>query len=463
VLSANKPEFTDTPVCNLDIGGRALLELQTVVAHECGITDITVVAGFKQEECVSDRVTKYVNDRWEQTGSCGSLKVALDGLKEDDDLVIMYGDTICVPGLLKQVMDSGHDLAVCCVAGVSEGYREYCTVEDGALAGIDSEYQQGQSVFTGIFLVRKNRIGLVKGLLEDELSLGGLVNQVVHQGEEVQAHVAGHGWHELNSQKAFQGLKNNTEFIRKLMLVHNDWARRAEKYNLLDWVNRDVLTRGMLEAADGIRPARALDIGTGTGKVMKAVKARYPQCECWGIDNNEAMIGLIEDRKSYTIRICDVADLNGIRDAYFDLVTARMVFHHIDDPAPALSEIRRVLKPGGIFILCEGNPPTERSVDWYTQMFSYKEERITLTEADLINLFEKAGFSDVTTKIVMMEDCSLNNWLANSGLPEENIEIIRRLHYEAPDDIQEDYRMEFRDNDCFMDWKFSIVSGRNES
>jgi len=56
----------------------------------------------------------------------------------------------------------------------------------------------------------------------------------------------------------------------------------------------------------------------------------------------------IEARQS-----CVRADLRALEfeDASFDLVYASHVLEHIDDDARALSEVRRVLRPGGVAIL----------------------------------------------------------------------------------------------------------------
>jgi len=263
----------------------------------------------------------------------------------------------------------------------------------------------------------------------------------------------------VNTQAAFDDLNVNYEFVNEVMAAQNDWSKRAVKYNQLDWVNRDILIKGMLDVIDGYHPGRALDVGTGTGKILKAIKGKYPKCECWGIDCSEEMLNRIENKENYIIKNVNAVNLSGIDSDYYDLVTARMVFHHIEEPEKAMSEISRVLKPGGLFIVCEGNPPSIRSIDWYTQMFSYKEERRTITEIDLINMLIEAALEGVTTKTIIMKDCSLNDWLMNSGIPSENIEVIKKLHYEAPAYIKEDYNMNFSNNDCFMDWKFSVVYG----
>jgi len=459
ILSANKPPFSEIPIFNLSVMGNTLLDLQLVVARECEIDSLDVVVGFKHEQWKNSDVVKHVNYDWETTDSCASLNEVLAKEIPDDDLLIAYGDTIFTPGIIKQVLRSKYDFTICAITETDDSFREYCVIENGELIRIDKNSNDAFCVFTGIFLIKKKKISLIRQLAQDHLSLGELINIIIKKGEEVHTHIVDQGWHEVNTRRALDNLNANHEFIHELMATYNDWSKRAVKYNQLDWVNRDILIKGMLDVVDGYLPERALDVGTGTGKIMKAIRDKYPDCECWGIDRSDEMLSLIEDKDRYILKNVNADNLSGINNDYYDLVTARMVFHHIENSEKVMSEIKRVLKPGGIFIVCEGNPPSVRAIDWYTQMFSYKEERRTLTEIDLINMLIEAGLNDITTKTIIMKDCSLGDWLNNSGIPSENIEAIKKLHYEAPEYIKEDYNMKFSNNDCFMDWKFSVVYG----
>ena len=458
ILSANRLPFTEVPAFNLDILGNKLLHLQCFVLRECGINTITVVTGFQHDQ-IDDDVNVKVNSQWQTTESGASANLALFDCHENEDLIIVYGDTIFYPNVIRQVLRSRYDFTICSKMDPTASFHEYTIIENGELVRIDKDNQESFSVFTGIFYVKKHKIQTLKKLVQDHLSLGEIINRIIVRGEIVHSHLIDQGWHEINSREALEKLQSNQDFLHKLLTIHIDWTRRAAKYDQLDWANRDVLIQSILEATEGIQVNRALDLGTGTGKIMKAIKSRYPACECWGVDTNEAMLDKIEEKSNYILEIADAEDLSNIPDQYFDLITARMVFHHINHLGKAVMEVKKKLKPGGLFIICEGNPPSIRVIDWYTEMFSYKEERNTLTEVDLINLFIDAEFSAITTKTVIMKKCSLNNWLNNSGLPQENIEIITKLHYEAPEYVKKDYKMEFFDHDCFMEWKFAVVFG----
>ncbi len=57
------------------------------------------------------------------------------------------------------------------------------------------------------------------------------------------------------------------------------------------------------------------------------------------------------DHRSIPLRVAgDISQLP-FRDCSFDLVTANMVVEHLDRPDAQFREVRRVLRPGGIFIL----------------------------------------------------------------------------------------------------------------
>lgn len=171
------------------------------------------------------------------------------------------------------------------------------------------------------------------------------------------------------------------------------------------------------------------------------------------------MLDKVDASYDFNLFIRDMENLHGFQDNDFDLVTARMVFHHSKNLEKAMTEVYRVLKPMGRFILCEGNPPDLCSIPFYKNIFRFKEDRITFLLDDLVNLLVRQGFQKITSRTVILKDMSLNNWLENSGLPFRNVDIIRKMHYECDVFIKNAYNMKFRNTDILMDWKFSAVSG----
>jgi ubiquinone/menaquinone biosynthesis C-methylase UbiE len=323
-----------------------------------------------------------------------------------------------------------------------------------------------RAVFTGLVYVKRHKAAIVArhlasngGAASSTTHLGALLDEIARSGVDITPVIVDHGWMEVRSSNGYEGFIRNEEFLAHIVKVHTDWTFRAKAYEKLQWVNDDVLLSGMTSVAAEVRPRTVLDVGTGSGKVLLGIRDVVPSAEFWGIDYSDAMMSRIPDAEGLTLRVCNAETLEGIPDDYFDLVTARMVFHHIRQPSLALTNIARVLRKGGCFVLCEGVPPSLRTSKWYTEMFQYKEDRTTLTEVDLINMLLEGGLTNVTTKTIVMKNCSLNNWLDNSGIPESNIDIIKEMHFNAPNHVREDYAMVFTDNDCLMTWKFAVSYG----
>ena len=143
----------------------------------------------------------------------------------------------------------------------------------------------------------------------------------------------------------------------------------------------------------------------------------------------------------------------------FDVCTARMVFHHVEDCMVGLGEVLRVLKTGGHLALIEGVPPDHRTRKRYEEIFRLKEKRHTFSEAELINMFHRAGFGNISLYPHFMKQVSLNNWLKNSALPQEAVDEITRLHIEADDYFKDVYNLKQVGDDVLMDWKFVILLG----
>jgi ArsR family transcriptional regulator len=80
-------------------------------------------------------------------------------------------------------------------------------------------------------------------------------------------------------------------------------------------------------------------------------------------------------------------------DASVDAVVAALVFHHISDPAAALREIARVLRPGGVAIIVD-------MVRHAHAEFRSKMGHVHLGFApeDMVAMLEAAGLPGATTQ-----------------------------------------------------------------
>jgi O-methyltransferase/aklanonic acid methyltransferase len=91
---------------------------------------------------------------------------------------------------------------------------------------------------------------------------------------------------------------------------------------------------------------RLLDIGAGVGAL--AVPAQARGFAVTATDAAPGMIGRLKaDHPELDARVMDAAHLD-FGDDTFAVVTAGFVLHLLDDPAAALREIKRVLRPGGL-------------------------------------------------------------------------------------------------------------------
>lgn len=97
-----------------------------------------------------------------------------------------------------------------------------------------------------------------------------------------------------------------------------------------------------------------LDLGCGNGNIIRMLESKK-EAEYYGLDLSESMIEQAKKRVSSGVKL-EVGDAIQMPypDESFDLIICNASFHHYTQPGKAVSEIRRVLKTGGVLIL--GDP-----------------------------------------------------------------------------------------------------------
>ena len=119
----------------------------------------------------------------------------------------------------------------------------------------------------------------------------------------------------------------------------------------------------LIELAEISPGQRVLDVGCGTGTLALLLAKAEPRAETLGIDGDPKALAIA--RRKASVAGTPVQFDEGLAyalpypDASFDRVLSSFVFHHLtrEHKSGALSEILRVLKPGGtLHILDFGRP-----------------------------------------------------------------------------------------------------------
>lgn len=142
----------------------------------------------------------------------------------------------------------------------------------------------------------------------------------------------------------------------------------AERYDLLNrlisfGVDQRWRARTVEALALGDRPARVLDLATGTGDLAIQIARRYPRAEVVGVDPSVRMlaigrqkVGAIELAERVTMEEGDAQALP-FEDEAFDGVTIAFGIRNVPDRDRGLAEMARVTKPGGRVAILELSDP----------------------------------------------------------------------------------------------------------
>lgn len=139
----------------------------------------------------------------------------------------------------------------------------------------------------------------------------------------------------------------------------NDYDSFAEAYsaeNETSLYNAYYERPAMLELAGDVAGRRILDAGCGSGPLSAALRDHGAMVT--GIDASARMLELARRRlgADADLRVADLASPLPFADGAFDDVVASLVLHYLEDWGPTLTELRRVLTPGGRLLVSVDHP-----------------------------------------------------------------------------------------------------------
>lgn len=110
-------------------------------------------------------------------------------------------------------------------------------------------------------------------------------------------------------------------------------------------------------------PDKLLDVATGTGDMVKAALRLSPS-RITGIDLSEGMLQIARKKKYPTSGNTQIEFVKGdsenlpFPDQSYDAVTVAFGVRNFENPIKGLSEMHRVLRPGGRLVVLEFSKPT---------------------------------------------------------------------------------------------------------
>lgn len=161
-----------------------------------------------------------------------------------------------------------------------------------------------------------------------------------------------------------------------------------------------------LEALKKLKGKKILDVGCGRGELTRELFKKAVNCKLIACDIDPHALQEFKNNisdKTIALVKCDAHKLP-FKNQSFDAVFMFDILEHIKRPRYALSEIQRVLKPGGLFHLvvpCEADLFT---IDgWVKKLFrnNLKEKPIghiqQFTYREVRDMLEESGFAVQTT------------------------------------------------------------------
>lgn len=230
----------------------------------------------------------------------------------------------------------------------------------------------------------------------------------------------------------------------RLFSAGEQFNRQAARYAVSQAHSSGESLRILTAWASLERYALGLDIATGPGFTAFAVAGF-----CDTIVASDIAPGMLaqarkiaEERGIENVRfeIVDACDIS-YPDASIDLVTCRTAPHHFRDIGRFLSEVRRVLRPGGVFLLCDTTTSEDPGIAIWHHCVEVARDPTHVTAPTPKEWCRDLGGTgfELTHTADTRVDMTFREWVERSGTPAAALEGLYRDFAAAPREVRSEF------------------------
>jgi demethylmenaquinone methyltransferase/2-methoxy-6-polyprenyl-1,4-benzoquinol methylase len=164
-------------------------------------------------------------------------------------------------------------------------------------------------------------------------------------------------------------------------------ARSYDLNNRLHSFGQDQRWRRFAVRAAGVREGDfVLDVACGTGDLTRAfARARPSPARVVGLDFTQEMLDIAEEKRRRATADTGITYLRGDAQnlpfpaASFDVLSIAFGIRNVGDPASAVREFQRVLRPGGRLVILEFDRPRFAPLRWLSDVYTRRIMPFTAT------------------------------------------------------------------------------------
>ena len=221
-----RPMTDERPKCMVPLCGKPMLMRQIDVLRNSGLNDIILLGGYRADRLTEIGYPVVINKRYAKTNMVSTLFCAEEHMKDDEDLLITYGDIIYEEKVLQSILSCKAPLCV----SVDREWKKLWQLrladplsdaETLKLVGNDKivelgkkpkGYDEIQGQYMGLIKVSKNfvkqfkrvwneldRNAIYDGKNFDNMYMTSFIQHLINENWDVRAAFTDNGWLEVDS------------------------------------------------------------------------------------------------------------------------------------------------------------------------------------------------------------------------------------------------------------------------